>query len=167
LADLPTRIASAARNWVRKRDFYAGLLMVLVGLVAALKGPSYQLGTLMQMGPGLMPTALGIILIILGMIIAGSALATPEGEDEDILPEHPQWLGWALILAGPIAFIIFGRIGGLIPATFSCVFISSLGDRDATLKGSFLLAVVISAFSVLVFYYLLRVPMPLIDWRGL
>jgi hypothetical protein len=45
-----------------KRDFYAGGLTVLFGLVMALKGPSYRLGTLMHMGPGFMPTVLGIIL---------------------------------------------------------------------------------------------------------
>src|SRR5690349_3879553 len=37
---------------LHKRDFYAGGLMVLFGLVAALKGPDYRMGTLMHMGPG-------------------------------------------------------------------------------------------------------------------
>lgn len=164
MIDSPKRLAAAARNWVRKRDFYAGVLVILIGLVAAVKGPSYQLGTLVEMGPGFMPTALGIILVILGIVMAGSALTIPEGEDENILPDHPQWLGWGLILAGPVAFIILGKIGGLIPATFGCVFISALGDRTATLKGSLALASVVTLFSVVVFFYLLRVPMPLFAW---
>jgi putative tricarboxylic transport membrane protein len=152
---------------VRKRDFYAGGLMILFGLLMALKGPSYRLGTLMHMGPGFMPTALGIILICLGVIIAGSAVGLAEGEDEDILPEHPQWWGWACILAGPICFIIFGSYGGLIPGTFACVFVAALGDRTATVKSAFLLAAFITAFGVGLFSYILQVPMPVLEWRGL
>jgi hypothetical protein len=167
LSDPSRELAAAVRNWLRKRDFYAGLALIAVGSVAAIAGPTYQIGTLMRMGPGFMPTALGIILIILGVIIAGSALTVAPGEDEDILPDDPQWLGWLLILAGPVAFIVLGKYGGLIPATFGCVFVSALGDRSATLKSSVLLAAAMTVFSVALFYYALKVPMPLLRWGGL
>ena len=155
------------QNFVRKRDFYAGALVILFGLVMALKGPTYNLGTLMHMGPGFLPTALGIILIGLGIAIAGTALGVPEGEDEDILPVHREWWGWACILAGPLCFILFGSYFGLIPGTFACVFVSALGDRTATLKSSFLLAAFVTVFGVALFSYLLQIPMPLLAWRGL
>jgi len=152
---------------VRKRDFYAGALVIFFGLVMALKGPGYRLGTLMHMGPGFMPTALGIILIGLGIAIMGTGLSVPDGEDEDILPANPEWFGWACILAGPLCFILFGSYFGLIPATFMCVFVSAFGDRSATLRGSFVLATVVTVFGVALFSYLLQVPMPLLAWRGL
>ena len=155
------------RRLLRKRDFYAGGLMILIGLVAVSRGPSYQLGNLVHMGPGFMPTALGVILVLLGIIIAGSSLSTDEGEDEGILPEYPQWRGWGCILAGPVCFIVFGAVSGLIPAIFSCVFVSALGDREATLKSSVVLALVVTIFGVALFSFLLQVPMPLLTWRGL
>ena len=158
-----SHILELGARWARKRDFYAGGLMVLFGLVAAVNGPNYNIGTLMHMGPGFMPTALGVLLILLGLAIAGTALGVPEGEDEDILPEHPQWLGWACILAGPLMFIIFGRFG-LIPATFMCVFVSALGDRTATWKSSVVLAAIVTVFGVAVFSYLLQIPMQLLKW---
>ena len=161
------RILTLGKVLVRKRDFYAGGLMILFGLVMALKGPSYRLGTLMHMGPGFMPTALGIILICLGVIIAGSAAGLPEGEGEGILPEHPEWWGWACILAGPLCFILFGSYGGMIPAVFSCVFVSALGDRTATLKSAAILAAVVTVFGVGLFSYILQIPMPILEWRGL
>ncbi len=160
-------VAQLVQNLVRKRDFYAGALVIFFGLVMALKGPGYRLGTLMHMGPGFLPTALGVILICLGIAIAGTGLTVPEGEDEDILPEHPEWLGWACILAGPLCFILFGSFFGLIPAIFSCVFVSSLGDRTAKLKNSLILAAFVTAFGVGLFSYILQVPMPLLTWRGL
>jgi hypothetical protein len=152
------------RSLLHKRDFYAGGLMMLFGLFAALNGPNYTLGTLMHMGPGFLPTTLGVILIILGIVIAGSAATTPEGDDERILPEHPQWFGWACILAGPLAFILFGKIGGMIPGTFACVFVSALGDRSTTLRGAAILGVVVTVFGVALFHYLLKIPMPLLHW---
>jgi hypothetical protein len=152
---------------VRKRDFYAGGLMILFGLVMALKGPTYQLGTLMHMGPGFLPTVLGVILICLGVAIAGVAATAAEGEDENILPEKPEWLAWACILASPLAFMFAGSYGGMAPGTFACVFVAAMGDREATLKSSALLAAVITVFGVGLFAYILQIPMPVLEWRGL
>ena len=146
-----------------KRDFYAGGLMMLFGLFAAVNGPRYTLGSLMHMGPGFMPTTLGVILVLLGIVIAANAATTKEGE-EGILPEHPQWLGWGCILASPLAFILFGKYGGMIPGTFMCVFVAALGDRDATWRGVTILAAVVTFFGVMLFHYLLKIPMPVLKW---
>jgi len=153
-----------------RRDFCAGGLMILFGLVAAVNGPHYRVGTLNHMGPGFMPTALGILLILLGMAIAGTAsVGTTQGEADDngnLLPDHPQWFAWLCILAGPFCFVIFGSIGGMAPATFACVFVSALGDREATWKSSLILAAGITIFGVLLFHYLLQIPMPVLEWKS-
>lgn len=156
---LPVRI-------FRKRDFYAGGLMILFGLVMSLKGPSYNVGTLMHMGPGFLPTALGVLLIGLGIAIAMMAIPVPDGEDEDIIPVKPEWFAWACILASPIAFIIFGTYGGLGPATFACVFVAALGDKDATWLGCFGLSAVICFFGVMLFHFVLQIPMPVLKFFG-
>lgn len=152
----------------RKRDFYAGGLMVLLGLVMAVQGPTYTLGTLMHMGPGFMPTALGVILIVVGILIAAPAIgAADPSSQERILPAQPQWWGWACIIAGPIMFIIFGTYGGLVPGTFACVFVAALGDRTATYTGALGLATVITILGVVLFHFVLNIPMPVLEWRGL
>jgi hypothetical protein len=141
--------------------------MILFGLLMALKGPTYQLGTLMHMGPGFLPTVLGVILILLGIAIAGTALNAAEGEDEDILPEKPEWLAWACILVSPLVFMLFGTYGGMAPGTFACVFVAAMGDREATVKNSAILAAIITVFGVGLFSYILQIPMPVFTWRGL
>ena len=152
---------------VRKRDFYAGGLMILFGMIMALKGPTYQLGTLMHMGPGFLPTALGALLICLGIGIAAAAIPVPEGEDENLLPEHREWFAWACILCSPLAFMLFGSFFGLAPGTFACVFVAALGDRQMTLKNAIILSLIITVFGVGLFSYILQVPMPVFTWRGL
>jgi hypothetical protein len=153
-----------------RRDFCAGGLMILFGLVAAVNGPSYRVGTLVHMGPGFMPTVLGVVLIILGVLIAGTAtVGTTEGgetDDGNLLPKQPQWLAWLCILAGPAMFVVFGSVGGMAPATFACVFVAALGDREATWKSAFILAALVTVFGVLLFHYLLQVPMPVLEWKS-
>jgi putative Ca2+/H+ antiporter (TMEM165/GDT1 family) len=159
---------SPLRELMGKRDFYAGGVMVLLGLGIALKGSSYRAGTLMHMGPGFLPTALGVLLVLLGIAIAAAGLApSAEGEEnQGLLPEHPQWWAWFCIIMSPICFIFFGRYFGMIPATFSCVFIAALGDKNATWLGTVILAAVVTVFGVALFSYFLQVPMPILTWRG-
>lgn len=158
---------SLLRDLVRKRDFYAGGLMVLLGLGIALKGTTYRAGTLMHMGPGFLPTALGIILVLIGIAIAAVALSPADNnEDQSILPEHPQWWAWLCILMSPVFFIFFGRYFGMIPGTFMCVFIAALGDKTATWLGTIVLSAIVTVFGVALFSYFLQVPMPILTWRG-
>jgi putative tricarboxylic transport membrane protein len=142
-----------------KRDYYAGALMVLLGLVAAHDGTNYPMGTLRQMGPGYFPIALGVLLIILGLMIAGTAIRGIPSED-DTVSIRPDWRGWACIIAGPALFIVIGRYTGMLLAAFFCVFVSALGDRKTTLKGAIILATGVTIFGVLLFHNLLQLPMP-------
>jgi hypothetical protein len=156
---------SPLRDGVHKRDFYAGGLMILIGLGIALKGATYRSGTLMHMGPGFLPTVLGIILILIGIAIGATAFG-PAAEDQSILPPNPQWWAWFCILMSPVLFILFGSYFGMIPGTFACVFIAAMGDRNRTWKSAIILSTVVTAFGVGLFSYFLQVPMPVLTWGG-
>jgi Tripartite tricarboxylate transporter TctB family len=151
----------------QKKDYYAGGLMTLIGIGSVLEARHYNVGTLFHMGPGFFPIILGVIMTFLGILIAGvAAMATAVDDDQLIMPK-PEWRAWACILAGPVLFIIFGNLGGLIPATFSCVFVSAIGDRDSTWKSAFLLAVGVTVCGVALFNYLLQVSLPMWRWGTL
>jgi heme A synthase len=160
---------SLVRDLIGKRDFYAGGLMILIGLGIAIKGATYRAGTLMHMGPGFMPTALGVILVFIGIAIAVASLSPSEpgaAAEEGILPEHPQWWAWFCILMSPVAFIFFGRYFGMFPGTFACVLIAARGDKNATWLGTLVLATVVTVFGVALFSYFLQVPMPIFTLGG-
>jgi len=152
------------QNLLQKKDFYAGLLMVLLGAGVALNSTTYNLGTLMHMGPGMFPFMLGILMTFIGILIFISGLVTPLEDGERILPDSMEWRGWICILAGPLMFILFGEFFGMVAATFMCVFVSALGDRTATLKGSAILAAGITILGAFLFSYVLKVPFPLFRW---
>ena len=145
-----------------RRDYYAGALMMLVGLIVVNEGRAYQLGTLQRMGPGYFPVVLGSVLVLLGILIAGTA-STGGAEEQEAMP-HTEWRGWFCILAGPTLFIVLAKYFGLLPATFACVFVSALGDRETTPKGAAILAAGVTIFGILLFSYLLQVSMPILKW---
>ena len=122
------------QNLLQKKDFYAGLFMVLLGAGVTLNSTTYRLGTLAHMGPGMFPFMLGILMTFVGVLIFIAGVVTPLDDGERILAESMEWRGWICILAGPLMFILFGEYFGMAAATFMCVFISALGDRTATLK---------------------------------
>lgn len=148
-----------------KRDYYGGALMMFIGAGAALEGHQYGIGTLTRMGPGFFPVALGVILVLIGILIAGSAYASDEPDKERFLPAKPEWFAWACIIASPIFFIALGEYAGLLPATFACVFVAALGDRETTIKQAAVLGAAISISGILLFSFVLKIPFPII--RGL
>src|SRR5579884_3758772 len=109
-------------SFSHRRDYYAGALMVLVGCGAAVAGSRYQLGSLTQMGPGFFPTALGVLLALLGIAIACTAAYAPGPALGTEAPApKPDWRGWFCITAGALLFIGLAEYAGLVAATFACV----------------------------------------------
>jgi hypothetical protein len=146
----------------RGRDYLGGVLMIALGMAAALQGASYRIGTLSRMGPGYFPVALGVILALAGLVIAITARFERDVVDERA--RRPEWRGWFCICAGIVAFVVLGKYGGLIPATFAIVFVSALADRDNRLGAAALLAVACVVVAVVVFRFALQLQFPLFQW---
>ena len=146
----------------RGRDYLGGILMIALGLGAALQGSSYHFGSLSRMGPGFFPVALGAILALAGLAIAITARFEQEVVDEKPLP--PEWRAWFCICAAIVAFVVLGKYGGLLPATFAIVFVSALGDRDNTLAAAAILALACVVVALVVFYWGLQLQFPLFQW---
>lgn len=152
-------------NWLTRkssRDFVGGGLMIVIGLVAAFVGRTYPVGTLARMGPGYFPVSLGVILALVGLAIATGAKFAERSEEVKRLP--PEWRGWICIGLSIVAFVVLGKYGGLVPATFAIVFISALGDRQNTLVSATVLALSIVAVCIVVFWWALQIQFSLFGW---
>jgi hypothetical protein len=166
-------------SWlVRHKDLVSGVLMVLVGLGAVYQGRNLEVGTLMRMGPGYFPLAIGLILAALGAIIAMGEIRArmnlAREEDEGIIAaahaaahkgsDKPEWRGWFCILFSFVAFIVLFKYAGMVPATTAITIISAAGERDNTWKSYIWLAIIMDIIVVVVFWWALQMPFRLFWW---
>ncbi len=146
-----------------RQDLISGLVLSAIGAGAVLEGRRHHIGTLREMQAGYFPVALGTLMVMIGLLMAGLAVLGRDSGEAHVA-HKPDWHGTSAIVAGVVCFIALGAWFGLAPATFSCVLISALGDRAATWRGALGLAVVLTVAAVLVFAYLLQVPFPIWQW---
>ena len=144
------------------KDHLGGGLMFLLGLGAAWEGISYKVGMLSAMGPGFFPTALGAILMLVGIVILAGSRKTKAGSAAG--QAEFIWRGPLCIALGLAAFLLLGHYGGLVPATFAVVFISALGDRQNSIRQAALLASALVVVCVVVFWWALAMLFSLFQW---
>ena len=147
-----------------RRDLAGGALVTALGLGVTAVAHGYRLGTLRRMGPGYFPLLLGAILIVTGGLIAlgGMRRAAPHAAPRPA--GSADWRGAAAVVAGLVAFAVLGRWGGLLPASFACVFLSALGDRRNRPAVAAALAAAMTLVALVVFHLVLRVQLPLLRW---
>jgi hypothetical protein len=149
----------------RNRDYFAGVLMALIGAGTAYQGSQYGIGSLGEMESGFFPTMLGIGLVLVGVAIAatrsepGEATTGLEGAQHGA-PGRMDWRSWLAIIAGVCLFMACSEYLGLLPAIFSSVFVSAIGSRETNWKQALALATGVTVFGVLLFGYGLKVQIP-------
>ena len=157
-------MSTSGKGWLNayNKDYYGGALMFLLGVGTVWKGFDYKIGTLSRMGPGYFPVGVGAILAVMGILIALGARSNAPKAGKKAHP--PEWRGWSCIILGNIAFVVLGRYGGLLPATFAIVFISALGDRQNTFRSALVLSLAMVVVCVVVFWWALQLQFPLFRW---
>ena len=141
-------------------DFWAGIMFIGFGVLAIVISRDYPIGSAMRMGPGYFPTWIGAILVLLGAIIASTALKVP---GDKVGP-----FAWKAMLVLSIAFCTFAwgidHIG-FIPSLFIMVVVSAMAGREFRLKEVLILAVVLIIGCCALFIKGLELPFPLFWWR--
>jgi len=139
------------------RDLIAGLLFVVLGGLAIILARDYPLGTTMRMGPGYFPTVLGGILLLFGAYVLARGIRSGE-------KVKGEW-GWRPLAWITLSIVLFGYLldrAGLVPATVVTLFVAAAAGREFRFKEVLVLAIVMTAFSVAVFSWGLKLPYPLI-----
>jgi len=141
------------------RDIVCGGLLIVFGLgVSWYAAASYDLGTVRRMGPGMFPTALGVILAVLGLLIMVPAFFRT-GERPYI-----RFFAPVFVLAGVAGFALLVRPFGLIPAILAVVVISSLAELKVRPVSLTLLSAGMCLLAWLVFRVGLGMTMPMFRW---
>jgi hypothetical protein len=152
---------------LRNKDYLGAAILILMGSAVAFAGRGYRIGSLTAMGAGYIPTVIGAFMVAVGLLIGLTASPAPEAARVAPQGHGPgafEMRSWAYILAGIGSFVLLGKFGGFVPASFACVFVSALGDRQNSLRDAFLLAVVIVAAGYLIFHWGLKLQFDAFGW---
>jgi len=141
-------------------DIVGGLALTALGVFAAVYAQEYEFGELNRMGPGYFPVALGVIVAVLGLVIAVPAFFR-RGQ-----PIHVEWKTFALVMASLVVFALTLKLLGLMVATVLAVIISSLADNDTRWKGRLIIASGVAAITYLVFIVGLSMVLPVWPWSN-
>lgn len=141
----------------KSADVEAGLFFTLFGSLTAGLSLEYRLGTFGEMGPGMFPLMLGIILSIIGLVILTTGLTT--GGEE---PRSLSLKAAILLAASLLVFAFLVTSVGLLVAVPAQVFVSLWASDHFTLKRAVAISAGLLAFCQVVFVYFLGTAVPLV-----
>jgi hypothetical protein len=140
----------------RNKDFWSGVMLILIGAAAMIIAREYRFGSAGRMGPGFFPIILGGILVAFGICIIAKGLRSPE--------KIRARLSFRALALPPLALVLFGLFverAGFIPALVVLIFGSAASGRAFRIKDVLLLTVTLVVGAVALFIWGLGLPYPL------
>jgi len=149
-----------------QKDFFSGLVFMVVGIAFAWGATSYTIGEGARMGPGYFPLMLGVLLTAIGVFVTFQALVVETEDGEKI--GNAAWKPLVFIIGANVVFGVllaglpkFGIPAmGLIVAIYALTFIAALAGDEFKTKEVALLATVLAIGSYLAFIVLLKLQFP-------
>lgn len=144
------------------KDFWTGIIFLIIGLAAVIIGRNYVMGTAGRMGPAYFPTVLGGLLALIGLAaVIRSFFHDGEAIGKFAVKET------LLIISAVLLFGFLIRGAGMVVGVFAVVILSARASSKFRWRFVIPLAAGLAAFSVLVFVKLLGLPIPVFGpWFG-
>ena len=142
-----------------QRDFWSGLMFIVVGAAFAWGATLYSFGSSARPGPGYFPFGLGVLLSVLGAIVLFKAL-TIEVEGGDPIGSF-AWKPLITILASIAIFgLILPRLGMIISLPI-LIFTSAWAGDEFHWKDALINSIVLTVGSWLIFIKGLSLTIPM------
>jgi hypothetical protein len=149
--------ASLMRMQIRApKDFWSGIMFLAFAATAIITARGYSLGSAGKMGPGYFPIMLGCALALIGVILVARSVVVA-GEAVGRL--HPGPL--VIIAAAVVVFGLAIQPFGLVISLMIVTVMACLARRERRPLEIAALAVAMAAFSVGIFVFALRLPLPI------
>jgi len=145
-------------NTLQSKDFLAGVAAILLGLFVVIATAGYGFGTPRRMGPGYFPFSLGVMLTLIGVVIALGALRNHEK-----LPS----LNWRPYVLIPLAILTFALLVprlGFGPAGVATVMLAGVAEPETKKLHLLALALGLVPSIWLLFALGLGVQLPFFTW---
>lgn len=151
------------------QDLAAGIFMIVVAVIAMILSRDLSMGTLRQIGPGMLPISFAVICAFLGLLqIIGSMRFNGERF------QGWSWRGVFFVLGGACVFALTIRgfdIGpisvpslGLLVAGPLVMLIAGIAADDVKPLELVIFTVFMCTACILLFKYALNLPIPMAPW---
>jgi len=141
-----------------QKDFWAGLMFMAFGAFFAGFGAQLEIGVASKMGPGYFPMALGVIVILLGMIISLGSLSAGTNADRVEKFSLPTLL---LIIGSIVLFGLLLKPLGLILSLLILIAASSFASHEFSWKATLINATVLILISLVMFVWGINLQFPI------
>ena len=142
-----------------ERDFWSGILFLVVGIAFAVGATNYKMGVAVNPGPGYFPLMLSCLMAILGAMVLFKSL-TIETEDGDKIGA----IAWRPLIVVVASVTLFGlalpRLGLAVTVPILIVIVSMAGS-EFRWKGVLVASVVLTVGSWAIFIQGLSLTIPL------
>lgn len=145
------------------KDFWSGVIFLVMGAAAVFIGRDYEMGTAGRMGPAYFPSILGGCLALIGTIAIVRSMIKPGVAVEKFAVKQ-----LVLILGAVLLFGMIVRGAGLAVGVIVLVMISGYACTKFRVAPFLAVALGLAVFSVLVFIKGIGLPMPMFGpWFGI
>jgi Tripartite tricarboxylate transporter TctB family len=152
-----------------QQNLVAGLMFSITGAAFALGAREYDMGTAGRMGPGYFPLVLGVILAVLGILIAFQSFGSHRRESEDI--GDIAWRPLCFIIGANLIFgLLLGGLPsvgipamGLIVAIVGLTFVAMMAS-EFCIKRAVILSAILAVGSYFVFVKMLGLTFQVWPW---
>ena len=141
------------------KDFWSGVLFTGAGVFAIVYGSKYTIGTAARMGPGYFPRILGILMIVLGVILALRSLRLQGGP----IPRW-HWRPTLLVLGSVVLFGAVVKVLGMALSTVLLILVASAASHEFRAREALISGVLLAILAVGVFVVGLSLQLPI--WPG-
>lgn len=145
--------------WKSDIDFFSGLLLLGIAGTALWYILGLEIGTAREMKTGFFPFGIALVLAAMGgvLVLRGLFMEGPRMEPLFLRP-------LALVLLSVVAFALCIDRLGLVVAVLTQVVIASFAPQRTSPLESLLVGLVLALFCVVLFVWLLGLPMKILPW---
>ncbi|MEN9890479.1 MAG: hypothetical protein RLY78_774 [Pseudomonadota bacterium] len=143
-----------------QKDFWSGLMFIVVGLGFALGAMEYSFGSSARPGPGYFPFGLGLLQAVLGAAVLFKSLTVDTADGEPL-----GAIVWRPLIIIPVAVALFGFLlprVGLVVTLPVTIIVACLAGDEFSWKDAIISAVVLTVASWLIFVVGLKLVIPVL-----